>query len=251
MADVSYRFAGIPDGVEASVYATSDLDTEVTTVTGAQAGYVDTDLPVGDYIAQWSAGNKLHSTAGDLAAPTDSDYARSSTGGGSQSPSGLTVVGSMFGGTDYTEEVVLPCYEAADHSDAHYGSGSVQMSALSTTEQSLFPNVHLTSWGADIPPFSTEWSTLLAGILGETLTSTAIGVYFTMSVTRDGEAGIARFRSPYKTLAGAQADVWNANTGDPLTGLSLDDGYVLMEGDDVRWFVTITWALIPDFSDPG
>jgi hypothetical protein len=73
MADVSYRFSGIPDGVEASVEDVTDPGVEVDTVTGTISGYGDVTLPVGDYVAIWSQGGYAHRTAGDLAARTDSD----------------------------------------------------------------------------------------------------------------------------------------------------------------------------------
>lgn len=80
MADVTYRFAGIPDGIVASVFSVDDLETEVTTVEGTQSGANDADLPVGDYVAIWRDGTGTHNSAGDLATRPDSDYADSGTG---------------------------------------------------------------------------------------------------------------------------------------------------------------------------
>lgn len=80
MADVTYRFAGIPHGVVASVEDVTDPGVEVTTVTGTQGGYGDADLPVGDYIATFQGRAGQQQVSGDLASPTDVDYARSQTG---------------------------------------------------------------------------------------------------------------------------------------------------------------------------
>ncbi len=75
MADVSYRFSGIPYGVEASIEDVTDPGVEVDTVTGTINGYGDVSLPVGDYVAIWDNGQ--HRTSGDLASSVDTDYARS------------------------------------------------------------------------------------------------------------------------------------------------------------------------------
>lgn len=77
MADVSYRFSGIPDGVVASVEDVTAPGVEVASVTGTSSGYADTDLPIGDYVAIYTSGGFEHRTSGDLASPTDTDYSRS------------------------------------------------------------------------------------------------------------------------------------------------------------------------------
>jgi hypothetical protein len=73
MADVSYRFAGIPDGVTASVEDVTDPGVEVTTVTGGSGGYGDATLPIGDYVARYTYLGEAHRIGGDLAASRDSD----------------------------------------------------------------------------------------------------------------------------------------------------------------------------------
>jgi hypothetical protein len=77
MADVTYRFAGVPHGVVASVEDVTDPGVEVTTVTGNQSGYGDAALPIGDYVAIYQSGGYAHRVAGDLASRTDSDVSRS------------------------------------------------------------------------------------------------------------------------------------------------------------------------------
>jgi hypothetical protein len=79
MANVTYRFAGIPYGVVASVRAASAPDTEISTVTGTQAGYGDLSLPVGDYFARYSDLGEVHQVGGDLASRVDSDVKDSTT----------------------------------------------------------------------------------------------------------------------------------------------------------------------------
>jgi hypothetical protein len=79
MADVTYRFAGIPYGVEASVGTAADPGTEIDTVTGTINGYGDLALPVGDYVATFTDMGQTHVVAGDLASPTDTDYAETDT----------------------------------------------------------------------------------------------------------------------------------------------------------------------------
>lgn len=94
MADVSYRFAGIPYGVEASVEDVTDPGVEVTTVTGGQGGYADTTLPVGDYVAIYTDLGEQHRVGGDLASSRDTDLERSIQAAGDVSydngTSGLT-----------------------------------------------------------------------------------------------------------------------------------------------------------------
>jgi hypothetical protein len=77
MADVTYRFAGIPYGVDASVEDVTDPGVEVDTVTGTQGGYADLALPVGDYVAIYTDLGETHRIGGDLASTADTDYARS------------------------------------------------------------------------------------------------------------------------------------------------------------------------------
>jgi hypothetical protein len=79
MADVTYRFAGIPYGVTASVASTADPGTEIDTVTGVIGGYADLALPVGDYVATYSNLGQTHKVGGTLASPSDPDYASSDT----------------------------------------------------------------------------------------------------------------------------------------------------------------------------
>jgi hypothetical protein len=67
MADVTYRFAGIPYGVDASVEDVTDPGVEVDTVTGTQGGYADLALPVGDYVAIYTDLGETHRIGGDLA----------------------------------------------------------------------------------------------------------------------------------------------------------------------------------------
>jgi hypothetical protein len=85
MADVSYRFSGIPYGVEASVEDVTAPGVEVDTVTGTINGFGDVTLPVGDYVAIYSHLGETHRVAGDLASPVDSDYSRSAVSAGAVS----------------------------------------------------------------------------------------------------------------------------------------------------------------------
>jgi hypothetical protein len=106
MADVSYRFAGIPDGVEASVEDVNDPGVEVATVTGTQSGYGDVDLPVGDYVAIYRSGGYEHRAAGDLAARVDSDYAGSGEVAYDNTMSGLTATDVQGALDELTARVV-------------------------------------------------------------------------------------------------------------------------------------------------
>jgi hypothetical protein len=104
MADVSYRFAGIPYGIVASVEDVTDPGVEVTTVTGLIGGYGDATLPVGDYIAIYSNLGEHFRVGGDLApsAQTDVDFARSGTGGsGTSSASGGVVTSEVPAGLEF------------------------------------------------------------------------------------------------------------------------------------------------------
>lgn len=85
MADVTYRFTGIPYGVDASVEDVTAPGVEVDSITGLIGGYADVSLPVGDYVAIFRDQGQTHRVAGDLASSADTDYARSPAAAGNVS----------------------------------------------------------------------------------------------------------------------------------------------------------------------
>jgi hypothetical protein len=105
MANVTYRFAGIPYGVVASVRAVSAPTVEITTVTGTINGYGDASLPIGDYFATYSNLGQTYQVGGDLASRADSDIADSTADAATAAAAVKGLPAALTGATQPTRYV--------------------------------------------------------------------------------------------------------------------------------------------------